>query len=84
MLRRYSVTEARDHFTSLIREVEQQASVELTRHGKPVAVLLSSQEYKRLTASRPDFWEAYTAFRDQVNLQELDIEPEIWADVRSS
>ena len=84
MSRRYSVTEARNHFTSLVREVEQQAAVELTRHGKPFAVLLSFQEYKRLTAPRPDFWEAYITFRDQVNLQELNIGPDIWANIRGS
>jgi antitoxin Phd len=48
MPRQYSVTEARHHFTALVEEVEQGAILELTRRGKPVAVLLSFQEYKRL------------------------------------
>jgi antitoxin Phd len=84
MSRQYSVTEVRNHFASLIREVEQQTIVELTRRGKPVAVLLSIREHNRLTAPHSNFWEAYTTFRDQVNLQELSIGPDTWADIRGS
>jgi prevent-host-death family protein len=84
MPKQYSIAEARDHFTSLVRDVEQEETIELTRRGKPVAVLLSFQEYQRLTAPRSNFWEAYTAFRDQVNLQELNIEPDTWLNVRDS
>ena len=84
MPRQYSVTEARNHFNSLVEEVEKGAAIELTRYGKPVAVLLPFQKYRRLTTYPSNFWEAYTAFIEQVNLQDLDIGSDIWADIRCS
>jgi len=82
MLKQYSIAKARDHFTSLVRTVERESAVELTRRGKPVAVILSIQEYKRLSAGQASFWEAYSAFREQVNLEELGIEPDTFAGLR--
>ena len=34
----------------MIREAEKGNAVRLTRHGKPVAVLMSEREYRRLSA----------------------------------
>ena len=82
MLEQYSIAKARDHFTSLVRTVERESAVELTRRGKPVAVMLSIQEYKRLSTRQAGFWEAYSAFRERVNLQELGIEPDTFDGLR--
>ena len=82
MLKQYSIAKARDHFTSLVRAVERDSAVELTRRGKPVVVMLSIQEYKRLSSRQASFWEAYSAFRKQVNLQELGIEPDTFTGLR--
>ena len=70
MLGQYSIAEARNHFTALVRAVERESAVELTRRGKPVAVVLSIQEYERLLTRQTRFWEAYSAFRERVNLEE--------------
>lgn len=82
MLKQYPIAKARDQFTSLVRDVEQDATVELTRRGKPVAIIMSIKEYQRLQASRIGFWDAYTTFRDKVNLQQLDIQPELFKEWR--
>jgi antitoxin Phd len=82
MLKQYSIAKARDHFTSLVRAVERDSAVELTRRGKPVAVILSIREYERLSARQTGFWEAYSTFRERVNLQELDIEDDSFAGLR--
>ena len=89
MPKQYSIAKARDHFTSLVRIVERGSAVELTRRGKPVAVMLSIQEYKRLSTGQASFWEAYSSFweaystfREQVNLEELGIEPDTFAGLR--
>ena len=82
MPKQYSIAEARDHFTTIVRDVEQESAIELTRRGKPVAVLLSIQEYKRLSSSKGGFWKTFTAFRNRVNLQDLDIEPDIFTGLR--
>ncbi len=55
MPKQYSIAEARNHFTAIVRDVEREAAVELTRRGKPVAVLLSVQEYKRLSSNKGGF-----------------------------
>ncbi|HVH45404.1 MAG TPA: type II toxin-antitoxin system Phd/YefM family antitoxin [Labilithrix sp.] len=48
MRRRVSVAEAKNHLPALIHEVENsRRSVEITRRGKTVAVLLSSAAYER-------------------------------------
>jgi len=83
-MKQVSIVEARDHFTELVREVEDHSGVELTRRGKPVAILLSVNEFNRLQRKENNFWEAYMAFREQFDLVELGIEPEIFADVRDS
>lgn len=82
MPKQYSIAEARNHFTTIVRDVEQESAIELTRRGKPVAVLLSIQEYKRLSGSQEGFWKAFTAFRNRVNLQDLDIKPDIFTGLR--
>ena len=83
MTKRYSIAEARKRFTSLVRDAETSQGVEITRHGKPVAVLLSYRQYQRMSAKR-DFWAAYHTFRKAFNLTELAIEPEIFEDVRDT
>ena len=82
MPKQYSIAKARDHFTTIVRDVEQESAIELTRRGKPVAVLLSIQEYKRLSSSQGGFWKAFIAFRNRVNLQDLGIEPDIFTGLR--
>ena len=82
MPKQYSIAEARNRFTAIVRDVERESAVELTRRGKPVAVLLSIQEYKRLSGNKNGFWKAFTAFRNRVNLQELGIEPDFFTGLR--
>ena len=78
MVKTYSIAEARDNFPGLVHEVEAGTTVELTRRGKPVAVLVAQREYDRLTRGRPDFWEAYQDFLRRNSSPEDAIEPEEW------
>ncbi len=61
--RRYSVAEARDRLPAMLHEVEGGETVEITRHGKPVAMVISHGAYARLVGQKPDPWEAYEAWR---------------------
>lgn len=83
MTEQYSIAEARQDLAALVRKLENQPSIEITRRGKTVAVLLSLQEYKRLVADRTGFFSAYMKFRQNVDLSKLDIDPEIFTGVRS-
>ncbi|MDJ0796026.1 MAG: type II toxin-antitoxin system Phd/YefM family antitoxin [Calothrix sp. MO_167.B12] len=65
MLNRYSIAKARDKFGQIVHAVEQGKSVEITRRGKPVAVVLSLTEYQRLTDRQIGFDEGLEAFRQK-------------------
>ncbi len=74
MTKQFSISQARNSLPSLVHAVEDGASVELTRRGRPVAVLVSISDYDRLTGKRPDLWSAIERFRAETNLEELDVE----------
>lgn len=82
----YSITEARNQFPTLIRNAEEKKQpVQVTRRGRPVAVILSAEAYARLVANQPqrNFWAACQEWRQKWNVSDLDIHPEeIWGDVR--
>jgi len=58
----YTIAQARDGLTRLVRRAESRAPVILTRRGKPVAVLLSYDEFNRLKPES-DYLEALEGFR---------------------
>ena len=61
----YSIADARKNLPSLVDEAEAGFEVQLTRRGRPVAVVVSIDHYERLKASRGTFVEAYRAFRQR-------------------
>jgi antitoxin Phd len=72
MKKQYSIADARNHLPALIREAESGCAVEITRRGKPVAVLLSSREYARLTAEHGGYWDAVQRWRQETDLEGMD------------
>jgi prevent-host-death family protein len=81
-LRRYSLAEARDRLTAIVRDVETTAAVELTRRGRPVAVILSIDEYRRLISPGGSFAMALDRFRSAVDLASLDLGPDVFDGTR--
>ncbi len=61
----YSIAQAKDKLIQIIRSAEEGQSVEITRRGEPVAVILSVDEYRRLSRLPQNFGEAVLAFRQQ-------------------
>lgn len=57
--RRYSIARAREQLPGIVRAVERGGSVEITRRGEPVAVVMSLESRNRLLARRKTFAEAY-------------------------
>jgi prevent-host-death family protein len=74
MVKRYSIAQARHDLAAIVHELEQQQSVELTRRGEPVAVMLSVQEYRRLLTNKGDFWTTYMAFCAEQPLDTHDLD----------
>lgn len=84
MLKSYSIAEARDRLTAILREVERVAAIRITRRGKPVAVLVSMQEYERSMRSHVRFWDAYETFRERFDLPEVAIKADTFANIRDA
>ena len=82
MAKSYSIAKARDQLAELVHRAERGSAVELTRHGKPVAVILSTQAYEQLTQRRPGLWDAIERFRRDSDLQAADLGPDVFQDVR--
>jgi antitoxin Phd len=81
MIKQYSIAHARNHFTAIVHDLKRTRAVKVTRRGKVVAVLMTIEEYERLTVTRTNFWTAYETFRKSVDLSQLNIEPDIFAGV---
>lgn len=71
MPKSYSIAKARDQLAELVHRAERGTTVELTRHGKPVAVILSKNAYEALTQQRPSLWAALERFRREADLEAL-------------
>lgn len=56
--KQYSITAARNQLPAIVHEVENGPPVELTRRGRPVAVLLSFRDYERLRPRKRSLSEA--------------------------
>lgn len=82
MIKSVSIAQARHALAALVHELEKRHVIELTRRGKPVAVLLSINEYNRLKSTPPNLLQAHLAFRERLRLAKVDIDPDIWRDVR--
>ena len=73
MQKQFSIAEAKDKLPKIIHYVEKGPYVELTRRGKPVAVLLSIQEYEQLSRKYTGFWNALSQFRQKVQTEKIKI-----------
>lgn len=56
--------EAKNKLTEYVRQAENGESIELTRHGKPVAVLVGIDEFRRLTKSTGGFSASCARYRE--------------------
>lgn len=80
--KRYSIADARSNLPRIVDQAEAGEAVELTRRGKPVAVLVSVHEFERLRAGRVSFGDALRRFTATHSPQELGSEDDAFAAVR--
>ena len=71
MDKQFPISEAKNKLPALIHGVEHGPAVQLTRHGKPVAVLISIGQYMRLTHRPKNFWTSLNAFRKSADTSTL-------------
>ena len=82
MSRRYSIADARTSLPTIVDKAEAGERVELTRRGKPVAVVISLREFERLRGDRPRFRDAYKQFLDDHSLAEIGLDDDFAATTR--
>lgn len=82
MSHRCSIAEARASLSTIIDQAEAGMGIELTRRGKPVAVVVSLREFERLRADRPRFGDVYRNFLKKHSLREVGLEDDFLASIR--
>lgn len=61
-----SIAEAKNTFPRLVQQAEAGEKINITRRGRPVAVLLSTQAYERLIAPKPALSEFLRTWREEM------------------
>ena len=68
---RWQLQEAKQRFSELVRRAGEEGPQVVTKHGEEAAVVVSIEEYRRLTRDRPDFREFLRSAPD-LGLLEID------------
>jgi len=74
----YSVAEAKDRFSSLLKEAETGGSVQITRRGKPVAYVVGVDQFSALAKPKMSFMEWVAEFRRDHAPEGIDLDPDEW------
>ena len=80
----YSISQARDQLARLVHDAESGRHIELTRRGRPVAVVIAIDEYRKLSAPKTGLWSAIADFRSSHDLSGMeDLADELSSGTRS-
>lgn len=74
MSKKYSIASARDQLARLVHDAESGIAVELTRRGKPVAIILAIEDYQRQQNRPASFSAALTKLRSEINFEDVGVE----------
>ena len=74
MPKRYSIADARTSLAAIVDKAEAGQKVELTRRGRPVAVVISLREFERLHGRGRPFAKAYRAFVEEYPPSEIGVD----------
>jgi prevent-host-death family protein len=72
--RSVSIAEARARLPGLVRDAEDGTPVEITRWGRPVAILVSATKYQQMARGRPSFGSALDEFLKGLEMTEIGVE----------
>jgi len=78
----YSVAETKNGLTKILRLVERKGHVHITRRGKPVAVVMSVEEFEALRPRRPTFGEAFRRFEQSEHAEHAVFDDEFFEGLR--
>jgi prevent-host-death family protein len=73
---------AKNKLPEIVHAVEDGPAVQLTRHGRPVAVLLSARAYEQLNRKKEGFWRSFKAFQKVAEREDVLITDQDFAELR--
>lgn len=82
MAKSYSVADARAHLPDILDDIEAGKEIELTRRGRAVAVVISTEKYETLRAEQSSFGDAYRAFVARHSLAEVGLDADFFDSAR--
>ena len=82
MAKRYSVADARKHLPELLDQVEGGRTIEITRRGAAVAVVLPVAEYRRTHGGTAPFKRALAAWRARFSEADRDLPHDFFDELR--
>ncbi|MBK5297189.1 MAG: type II toxin-antitoxin system Phd/YefM family antitoxin [Vicinamibacteria bacterium] len=82
MSHRYSIAEARSQLPTIVDQAEAGREIELTRRGRPVAVVVSCQAFEHLRGRRRSFGDAYRGFLERHSLDAIGLDDNLAASTR--
>ena len=82
MNRRVSVAEAKNKLPSIIHEVEGGSVIEITRYGKPVAMVIPERDYKSIGAIGQGFWASLKKVRSLLKSEVVTLDEGDFRDLR--
>lgn len=77
-----SISEVKNRLTAIIHDIENGGQVQVTRHGRTVAVLMSVYEYEDLMGKKEGLWEKYLTFRNHISESRLELDDSVFDAVR--
>jgi prevent-host-death family protein len=72
-----TIADAKSNLSQLINQLDSDEAIHLTKHGKPVAVMLSEANYQKLTQKRTGLYEAIQQWRTQLTVDSALTETEL-------
>ena len=60
-----TISYLKQHLSKVVHRAEQGEDIQITRHGKPVAVIVSQEKYHRAFASGNGIFSSYLTWREQ-------------------
>ena len=79
MKKKHAIASEGDNLAQLVHEVESGKTIEITRRGRTVAILLSSIEFARLSEGQSNLWADIELFRAEADFDSL---AEVFDDTR--
>lgn len=78
----YTIADAKNKLPAIIHSVETGQAVKLTRHGRPVAVLMSIKDYQRFNRKKEGYWSALNSWRKNVENEVIVVTGEEFENIR--